>query len=352
MPKVTVILTSFNHEKYLRNAIDSVLDQTFADFELIIWDDASSDSSWDIITSYRDQRIRPFRNATRRRAIWGINKAITEVAKGELIAIHHSDDVWEPSKLERQVAFFDENFVTGAVFTNASTIGEDGAPLADRHHFYSRIFEQPNRSQPEWLNHLFYRGNVLCHPSALIRRECFRVCGGYRPGFGQLSDLDMWVRLCLKYPIHVLPEKLVRFRIREHEANTSGNKPEAVVGAAFEYYLVIRNYLAIDTPQTLFRVFPQMEGRFTKDPRTVEFVLAMAALEAGGNHAKLFGMELLFSILQSPEKAQAVQDLYGFDHSALVRITRRFDVFSVKRPVFYSWRVAKIIRAAVRSIRR
>lgn len=350
MPKVSVILTSFNHEKYLRDAIDSVLHQTFADFELIIWDDASSDSSWDIITSYADQRIRPVRNETRRRATWGLNKAITEVARGELIAIHHSDDVWEPSKLERQVAFLGANIATGAVFTRTSAIGEDGAPLAENHHFYSSIFEQPNRSQPEWLNQFFYRGNVLCHPSALIRRECFKACGGYRPGFGQLGDLDMWVRLCLKYPIHVLPEKLVRFRVRENEANTSGNKPEAIIGAAFEYYLVIRNYLAIDSPQTLFQVFPQMEGRFTKDPRTIEFVLAMAALEARGNHAKLFAMESLFNILQSPEKAQAVQELYGFDHSALVRITSRFDVFSEKRPAFYSWRVAKIIRATVRRI--
>ena len=106
-PLVSVILTSFNHEKYLREAIDSVLNQTFTDFELIIWDDASSDNSWDVINEYTDHRIKAFRNEARKRAIWGINKAISEVAIGKYIAIHHSDDAWETEKLGKQVAFLE-----------------------------------------------------------------------------------------------------------------------------------------------------------------------------------------------------------------------------------------------------
>ena len=105
-PKVSVILTSFNHAKYLREAIDSVLNQTFTHFELIIWDDASSDNSWEIIQSYQDPRIKAFRNDVQRRGIYGINKAISEVAQGEFIAIHHSDDVWEFAKLDKQIAYF------------------------------------------------------------------------------------------------------------------------------------------------------------------------------------------------------------------------------------------------------
>lgn len=99
MPKISIILTSFNHEKYIKEAIDSALNQTFTDFELIIWDDASSDNSWEIIQSYGDPRIRSFRNDVQRRGIYGINKAISEVAQGEYIAIHHSDDIWESENL-------------------------------------------------------------------------------------------------------------------------------------------------------------------------------------------------------------------------------------------------------------
>jgi glycosyltransferase involved in cell wall biosynthesis len=93
MPKISVILTSFNHEKYIREAIESVLVQTFIDFELIIWDDASTDQSWDIINSYSDTRIKAYRNEVNRRYV--INRAIIEVASGQYIAIHHSNDIWE-----------------------------------------------------------------------------------------------------------------------------------------------------------------------------------------------------------------------------------------------------------------
>ena len=103
MPKVSVILISYNHEKFIREAIESVLNQTFTDFELIIWDDASSDDSWAIINSYNDSRIKAFLNDETRRGIYGINKAISEVASGEYLAIHHSDDVWASEKLQKQV---------------------------------------------------------------------------------------------------------------------------------------------------------------------------------------------------------------------------------------------------------
>jgi len=161
MPIVLIILTSFNHAKYLREAIDSTLNQTFTDFELIIWDDASSDNSWEIIQSFQDMRVKAFRNDVQRRCIYSINKAISEVAQGEYIAIHHSDDIWKLDKLEKQVAFLDSHPEVAAVFTNASAIGEDGAAFQDEAHFYFSIFDQPNRSRYEWLR-LFLHTEMRC----------------------------------------------------------------------------------------------------------------------------------------------------------------------------------------------
>ena len=194
-PQVSIILTSYNHTKYLRYAIDSALDQSFTDFELIIWDDASTDNSWDIIQSYDDPRIRAFRNKINKR-VGNARKAILEVVTGEYVAIHSSDDIWEPDKLKKQVAFLEDNPQIGAVFSWAQIIGEDGKPLIDKFHPYNNIFEQPNRTRHEWLNFFFYHGNALCHPSLLIRKICYQDCGAYRYGFAQLPDFDMWVRLC------------------------------------------------------------------------------------------------------------------------------------------------------------
>src|SRR5436189_263834 len=112
-PKVSVILTCYNTEKYLRESIESVLNQTYKDFELIIWYDESTDNSWDIISGYTDERIRVFRHEPNGFAAH-FQQAITEVARGEYIAVHHSDDAWELEKLEKQVAFLDVHPEIGA----------------------------------------------------------------------------------------------------------------------------------------------------------------------------------------------------------------------------------------------
>ena len=80
MPTISVILTSFNHAKYICEAIESTLNQTFTDFELIILDDCSFDNSWDLINQYSDPRIKAFRNEVNKGPVEGLNKAISEVA--------------------------------------------------------------------------------------------------------------------------------------------------------------------------------------------------------------------------------------------------------------------------------
>ncbi|MGC7846712.1 glycoside hydrolase family 99-like domain-containing protein [Desulforudis sp. 1088] len=342
MPKISVILTSFNHEKYLREAIDSALNQTYGDFELIIWDDASTDESWFIINSYKDSRIKAFRNKERKRGVYGINKAIREIANGDYIAIHHSDDVWESHKLERQVKFLDEHPDIGAVFTNALAIGEDGAALENTSHFYYSIFEQPNRSRHEWLNRFFYNGNALCHPSVLIRRQCYIDCGLYRPWLAQVADFDMWIRLCFKYNIHVLPEKLVRFRVRENEANTSGNRPDARIRGMTEFHYILRNYLLIDTFDEMVLIFPEAREYFRLEGFESQFVLAMICLGDKSLHwAKLLGLELLFELLSDAEKAKRIKNLYSFDYRNFIELTAIHDVFSLETVANLSQAVAE-----------
>lgn len=328
MPKVSVILTSYNHEKYIREAIDSVLNQTLFDFELIIWDDASSDSSWAIIQSYEDVRIKAFRNEENKRPIFGVRKAISEIASGEFIAIHHSDDVWELDKLEKQVAFLEGHSGVAAVFSNALAIGEDGSPLADEQHFYSDIFNQANRTRFEWLRLFFTQGNTLCHPSVLIRKTCYVDCGLYRYGFAQVGDFDMWIRLCLKHEIHVLPEKLVKFRVRDSEANSSGNRPATRIRSAFELYKLLPNYLKLTNFDDFVKVFPVAEKYDRSDETDMSFVFAMVLLEESSMpFNQLFAMDILFEAIANPARAANIKRQYDFDYRSFITLTGRHDVF-------------------------
>ena len=330
-PRVSVILTSFNHARYLRESIESVLGQTFRDFELMIWDDGSTDDSWNIISSYRDPRIRAFRNRSQTGGAY-IRKAILKVAAGGTIAIHHSDDVWEPQKLEKQVDYLSKHPETGAVFTWASIIDDDGQPFKDESHFYYRIFEQPNRTRFEWLNYFFYHANALCHPSVLIRKACYRECGVYRSGFAQLPDLDMWVRLCMKYEIHVLPEKLVRFRVRRDEQNVSGDRPSARIRHQFEFWRILGNYRSIPTVADLARIFPVAAKYLTEGDAHGDFALAMLSIEERENPlVQLFGLTILFELLNTPSQARMLAELHEFTNLDFLELTARYDVFSVER---------------------
>jgi len=329
MSKISIILTSYNHAKYIRESINSVLVQTFKDFELIIWDDASRDESWEIIKKYTDPRIIAIQNKENHGPAYGINKAIAEIISGEYIAIHHSDDIWEPDKLLKQKEFLDGHHECGAVFSNVLAVGENGCTPVDDNHFYSEIFNQPNRSKHEWLNYFFYNGNALCHPSVLIRKKCYDDCGLYRKEYAQLPDLDMWIRLCLEYEIHVLPDKLIRFRVRENEANVSGDRSETRIRDAVEFYSILNNYLEMKTFEDLISIFPEAKIYHNVYGFEPNFVIAMVLLnEKTQKICKLFAINILFDLLRSDEKSNNIKSLYAFDYRTLIGLTSKYDMFS------------------------
>lgn len=326
MPKVSVILTSFNHEKFIREAIESVLNQTFADFELIIWDDASSDNSWHLIRQYSDPRIIAFRNEKQERGIWGINKSISEVATGEYIAIHHSDDVWELDKLAKQVAFLETNPETGAVFTWAQIIDEHGVQST------KDWFDQGNKTRWEWLNQLFHEENHLNHPSVLIRKQCYQDVGAYRYGFGQTGDAEMWSRVLIKFPIHIIQEKLTRHRIPSDRSNTSGHRIEVVIRASNEWNVLRLNYLLIANFEDIVATFPNLE-RF-RNPKGFDnkFLLAMACLyECKQRSAWQLGLTWLFDLLNDKTRYEKVRKLYSFSYLDFIRLTAEFNVYFAER---------------------
>jgi len=331
MPKVSVILTSRNHEKFLDEAIQSTLSQTYRNFELIIMDDASTDDSWSIIKQYNDSRIRAFRNDVQRYGTYNVNKAISEIAKGDYIAIHHSDDVWALEKLEKQVDFLDQHPETGAVFSWSNIISDDGHLNNDV--YIHKVFTQDNKTRHEWLRHFFLSGNALCHPSVLIRKQCYTDCGLYNLALWQLPDFDMWIRLCFKYEIHVLPEYLVNFRWKQDGNNTSAVNNQTVNRASFEYYTILNNYCRIESIEELLKIFPSSEKYCTHPEADIEFALAMTAVEHNSSTKHhLFGLQLLNKLITSPEKAEKIRSVHHFDYMDFANISKQIQIFAPRQP--------------------
>lgn len=332
IPAISILLTSYNHQKYLRQAIDSVINQTFSDFELIIADDNSDDGSWDIIKSYSDPRIIAIRSHTN-----SLGFAFTKLntLRGKYYAILHSDDWWEQTKLERQYAFMESNPDIGATFTSVNIVNEQGVLLPTGSHPFTTIFKEENRTRAEWLRFFFEGNNTLCHPSVLVRMSELSAVDFYRYGLFQLVDLDLWIRLCLRKPIHIIGEKLINFRVRDDSKNTSAPTAAAFARASTELFFLLENYTKLDDVDVVFDMFPEFKarwpGRRGDAGVDVPFMLAMAAIEPR-MHAgvQLFGLKTLMNLLNDESSRIVLADSFEFTSKDFVKIYEKADPFSTK----------------------
>jgi len=308
-PTVSIVLTSYNHAPYLRQAIDSVIHQTYTDWELLIWDDLSTDSSWDIIQSYTDPRIRTFQNKQQRRYIYAINESITQQAKGKYIAIHHSDDAWEKNKLSQQVQYLDQHNNSGAVFSHVQLIDEHNKKIDND------WFNHEYKNKYEWLRCLFLNTNHLCHPSALVRKKAYIESQLYKLVHAQIDDAEMWTRLLLHYDIHVLPEKLTLHRIFSNGDNVSSDNSKTRARLQFEWFQQKKVFTDLSTEQLLL-IFPEAKQWLsTHGDSHSKFILSMIAIHL--SHCvgtRLFGLDLLYKNLIDSIQAQYILEKHQFSY--------------------------------------
>ncbi len=207
-PLVSVIVAVYNGAEFVGETIESILNQSYKNIELIIVDDASTDNSKEIILSYQDSRIKPI-FLEKNRHVCNAGNIGFEAAVGKYIALCGHDDVWKKDKLEKQIAFLEEHLDYGACFTLTKTIDENGntgnAKMDAR-------FEHRNMSQDAIYRNLLLSGNFLCAPSACIRKEILEKVGYYRYALVQLQDYDLWLRVSACSSIYIIQEKLTLYR--------------------------------------------------------------------------------------------------------------------------------------------
>lgn len=204
MPKVTILIPFYNRAAYLHAAIESVLCQTFTDFELLLIDDGSTDDSADVVAGFHDPRIRLLRNETNLGIPATRNRGVAE-ARGEYLAFLDSDDIALPQRLARQVAFMDkhpEYAATGAWIEWIDTCGTRSGRI-------KRRSLSPDLIRAE---RLFRAG--LENSTAIARTQILREYP-YREDFAVGEDYDLWSRIAERHELAALPQVLV-YR-REHE---------------------------------------------------------------------------------------------------------------------------------------
>ena len=201
-PVVSVLMPVFNGEAFLRRAVDSVLRQSFGDFELVVIDDGSTDSTKEILNSFEDPRLKVLTNDSNRGISFSRNRAIRE-SGGGYIAWLDSDDIALENRLQKQVMLMDSNPAVGLCHSN-----------------FAEIDEQGNLQKPAWNSKALLPieweilwTNPVAQSTVMVRRSLLNGAGScYNPDCDPAEDYDLWTRLCLLSRFYYLPEVLVQYR--------------------------------------------------------------------------------------------------------------------------------------------
>lgn len=222
-PLVSVLVTVYNREKYLAESIESILNSTCTDFEVIVVDDNSADSSFSIAQAVakNDKRIKVFKNETNLGQFENRSKAAS-LAKGKFIKYMDSDDIIYPHSMKLMVEAMKEYPEAGLALSHSEA--EDESPY-------------PWMLSPDqaYRKHFLGRGCLSCGPSsAIIRRDHYQLIGGFDSSWGVLADTELWVRIAAKWPIVLLPPGLVWWRRHEDQDFTRGDAATIYLKRGFE----------------------------------------------------------------------------------------------------------------------
>ncbi|MCP4265477.1 MAG: glycosyltransferase [Candidatus Brocadiaceae bacterium] len=216
-PIVSVIMNCLNSSKYLREAIDSVYAQTFKGWEIIFWDNASSDNSGEIAKSY-DNRLQYYRGQ-KTVPLYAARNSAFEKAKGKYFAILDCDDLWFPNKLELQVKAYEGNKNIGLIYTNAEILEPSGSKRT-----HQMSIQPSGRVFRELLND--YRINLQ---TVMVSRSILRNLDYiFDESMNSCGDADLFLRIAYDWEVLYLPEITAQYR--EHEGSISASeKVEALI---------------------------------------------------------------------------------------------------------------------------
>lgn len=213
-PLVSVVMPNYNSEKYIQEAIESIINQTYDNWELIIIDDNSKDNSWNIIKSYseKDNRIRAYKNPKNMKIAKTRNEGLNRVSNtAKYIAVMDSDDVSMNTRIEKQVDFLENNLDFGAIGGHTYIINEDSKIIAERKY----------ETNPEKISKIIIKKSPLANPVSMIRKSVIKELGGYNEKYLRCHDYEMWFRIAENHKLGNIDEYLLKYRLSTTQGKTT-----------------------------------------------------------------------------------------------------------------------------------
>lgn len=336
-PKISIITPSYNHEKYVKHFIESVLSQTEQDFELVIVDDNSTDNNVAEIKKFNDERIILIQHEYNKGINAGLNSAFSR-ARGKYIVYMSSDDVFEPNHLEVTSKYLEEHPEIDVYYSSLSLIDDYNNPIEERQKHYA--IKQTDKY--ELLKKCFMKGNPLPSPGMVIRREAFEKIYPLDLSTIQFQDYLMHIRLLLNGDVHLSEQKLVKYRIISQATNISAKSSVVLVRETLEEKRIMDAFLQIKDIETLKKIF----GNDLKEigepiKETIPYFLGMMALKSHKPPKKEWGYKTIMKFIANKEYFELIHSKYGMDYKRLLGLAANFDGLSNDLIAVYDNKVAR-----------
>jgi len=275
VPRFSVLIPTYNGARYLSESIDSVLNQTYRDFELLVLDNASTDETQQILARYRDPRLRVFRNDRNLGFIGNVERGRT-LARGHFLVDIGSDDVWEPGLLGAVAAFWERH--PGLSFMHMPAVWIDAQGRA-----CGRIDARWREVTPgaEAFVEVFERG--FCFSGMFMRRSLLEEFGPLDRYWDDMLDLWWFLRLSLRGDVGYLDEPLVRFRL--HDATLSASL--LVKGKGFQHHVAVASS-AFDWPEARAAGLTSTDRRRALRAIVLESIAQLHAVRDRGTRRDVF----------------------------------------------------------------
>jgi glycosyltransferase involved in cell wall biosynthesis len=245
-PTVSVVIATYNYGRFLPEAIDSVLAQTFTDYEIVVVDDGSTDNTAEVIERYRESseqagRLRYIRLEKNIGQPKAKNLGI-RTSRGRFIAFLDGDDVWLPRKLEKQMPVFEKNGDTGVVYSDVMLF-QGGQEFPET--------KRPPFARGKVTRNLIF-DNIVPFSSAIVRRECFDRDGMFDESIPLAIDYELWLRLSVNWAFDYVPEKLIKGRVGHTRLSSRADERTKIATRICDEFLS-RNREKIDPSGSLRR---------------------------------------------------------------------------------------------------
>jgi glycosyltransferase involved in cell wall biosynthesis len=311
-PRVSVVLPSYNHGRYVDACIAAFLRQTFQDFELIIIDDASNDDTVTRIRSHDDPRITLLARPTNRGVAAGMNEGLS-MAKADILCFFATDDFPDPDYLAEVVRAFERAPAVVAVYFPLRKIMEDGSPMAQ----HAPLPREAGRF--ETLRRSFMEGNQLPSPGMAMRRDA-ALKSILPEGVCQYSDWMLNNRLLLLGEIALGERPLLSYRVSP--SSLSARSLGSLARDGLETRIMMDDFLQIRDTSVLVRMFPEEIGPYMKLPaRHIPYILGRMALLSPIGEKRSWGYEIIMRHVSEPDIAESLRQFAGFTYKDLMALT-------------------------------